>query len=93
MYTKYQFCEKTFSFSTNMKKHISIVHDKKKPFSCEICDGSFLSRYDLERHFSKVHEGNKDPFRCYKCNSAFASKGKLKSHIEADHEGKKPFEK
>eukprot|EP01083_Nonionella_stella_P061247 159645_1 len=37
-------CDKTFSHNGNLKRHISSVHEKLRPFSCEACDKIFIEK-------------------------------------------------
>ena len=42
-----EICCKTYSKLANLKKHIASVHEKKKPFKCEICDYNFSQKYTM----------------------------------------------
>ena len=33
-----------------MKKHVATVHEKKKPFKCEVCGYIFALKADMKRH-------------------------------------------
>ena len=35
-----EICNKTFTVKSTMKKHAASVHEKKKPFTCDICEYS-----------------------------------------------------
>ena len=71
-----------------MDKHISAVHEGKKPFKCTICDKRFGRKSHMELHISAVHE-EKKPFKCLLCNKGFTRKENLQSHISLVHESKK----
>ena len=73
-----------------MKIHIDSVHERKKPFKCNICDASFAVKGNLKKHLASVHEGKK-PFTCNFCDTSFREKGSLKKHTASVHERKKPF--
>ena len=81
-------CAKMLTCS--LKVHIEMVHEGKKPFSCEICGISLTTKGALKIHTQMVHEKLK-PNKCYLCESSFFHKGDLSKHIEAVHEGKRPF--
>ena len=72
-----------------MNKHVVSVHERKKPFKCEICDYSCAQKRSLNIHVAAVHEGNK-PFKCDQCSYSSVNKSQLKVH-KAVHEGKKPY--
>ena len=63
-----------------MDTHELCVHNGERSFKCDICNGGFTSKKDLNRHISSVHEG-KRPLKCELCGSSFKEKGKLKPHI------------
>ena len=65
------------------------VHEKKKPFKCDICDYNFFEKGNLKRHTDSVHEGKK-PYKCSICDKRCSLKAELKEHIEIVHEKKKP---
>ena len=50
-------CFKILGNKATLKKHISKLHEKDKPFQCISCPTRFSFRNELERHFSRVHEG------------------------------------
>ena len=78
-----------------MNRHITFVHEGKRPFECNICTKGFTSNKDLKRHHKFVHEGGKQdkPFKCDICTSGFKQPCDVKRHIREVHEGKKPERK
>ena len=71
-----------------MKKHIESVHEKNKPF---ICDLRFSQKNDLKRHIESVHE-NKEPFKCNICDKKFNRKTNMTRHVATVHGGIKQRE-
>ena len=59
-------------------KHIRI-HEKNKPFKCDICDYSVTRKCELIKH-SRIHTGEK-PFKCHDCNYTAAEKSNLIRHL------------
>ena len=68
-----------------------MVHEKKKPFQCNICEKSFPSKSRLNVHASEVHE-KKHPFKCVMCDASFSRKWSLGVHV-LKHENNKPLTK
>ena len=78
----------SFVRNDDINQYIASVHEKKKPFKCNLCDSSFAQNDNLKVHIASVHEKEKY-FKCTFCDSCFAEKGCLKIHIASVHEGKK----
>ena len=53
---KCSICFKVLVAKSTLKRHISLVHEKNKPFQCISCPTSFGFKYELENHFKKIHE-------------------------------------
>ena len=53
---KCQKCEKAFRLPGDLRKHISQVHDKLKPFHCEVCQFRTATITNLNIHRKKSHE-------------------------------------
>ena len=51
-------CGKSFSCDKNLKRHISTVHEKIKPFKCEVdsCLTTFVDKNGQKKHIENVHE-------------------------------------
>ena len=40
-----------------MNSHMESVHEKKKPYKCDICDANFTEKQGMVSHIQSVHEG------------------------------------
>eukprot|EP01114_Cavostelium_apophysatum_P014534 TRINITY_DN3797_c0_g1_i1.p1 TRINITY_DN3797_c0_g1~~TRINITY_DN3797_c0_g1_i1.p1 ORF type:complete len:405 (+),score=110.49 TRINITY_DN3797_c0_g1_i1:194-1408(+) len=80
-------CNKTFSDSSNLIKHIR-THTQEKPYECEECGKSFSHKGTLREHMH-THSGRK-PFVCEFCDKSFAQNSNLARHLRL-HTGEKPF--
>ncbi|VDO39840.1 unnamed protein product, partial [Brugia timori] len=52
-----QYCNRSFSISSNLQRHVRNIHNKEKPFRCDRCDRCFGQQTNLDRH-TKKHESN-----------------------------------
>jgi hypothetical protein len=50
-----------FDLKHQMITHFESVHERKKPFKCEICDHCYSTKSELKGHVGSVHE-KKIPF-------------------------------
>ena len=53
---KCQTCDKAFWEPSDLKKHVSQIHDKLKPFNCEVCQFRTATISNLNIHRKKSHE-------------------------------------
>ena len=83
---KCRLCEKQFKSKSHFNRHISAVHEGKKPFACNKCDAKFADRSNLKRHILSVHE---EKLKCsYGCGAKFSKEIDLNKHIASFHECK-----
>ena len=52
---KCEYCERSFSISSNLQRHVRNIHNKERPFRCHLCDRCFGQQTNLDRHLKK-HE-------------------------------------
>ena len=48
-------CEKVFSNSANLKRHVQVVHFKERSQNCDFCQKQFAGEYSLKRHKNCMH--------------------------------------
>ena len=71
-----------------MKKHITAVHEDKKPIKCNVCEKHFNTKYQLNGHIAAVHEGI-GPYKCLKCDASFLKSQGLKKTYYSSAWGQK----
>ncbi|XP_072013704.1 zinc finger protein 423-like isoform X2 [Amphiura filiformis] len=82
-----QFCDKSFSRLSYLKRHEQ-VHSDKMPFKCTFCSRLFKHKRSRDRHI-KLHTGDKK-YRCVHCDSSFSRSDHLKIHLKT-HNVSKPY--
>ena len=48
-------CDKSFADDRHLREHVMAIHDKLKPFGCEICDFKCARIDNLNTHRKKIH--------------------------------------
>ncbi|XP_030764078.1 gastrula zinc finger protein XlCGF26.1-like [Sitophilus oryzae] len=71
----------------NLKEHM-MSHAGKKPYGCEFCDKSFITRKCLKIH-TRIHTKEK-PYVCTLCNKGFSQRYTLTIHMRY-HTGERPY--
>lgn len=70
-----KFCDRSFSISSNLQRHIRNIHNKEKPFKCHLCDRCFGQQTNLDRHLKKHENGSLSGQKSYSalCYCHFAA--------------------
>ena len=63
--------------------HIKSVHEKKKRYSCEVCQKEFTLKGNLDKHAKTIH--NQEWIQCQLCDKAFTQNKNLMDHIRRIH--------
>lgn len=71
-------CSKRFSSDTNLRRHISDIHEQLKQFLCSMCGKSFAQKSDLRIHISRMHLN--DYYSCSTCGKSYKSKYIVQQH-------------
>ncbi|XP_018326396.1 zinc finger protein 569 isoform X2 [Agrilus planipennis] len=72
-------CQKFFANSKSLKKHIQCVHNKYKPFICNVCGHKSARKAMLELHL-RQHTGEK-PHKCLVCEYKTGDHNSLRRHM------------
>ena len=82
-------CDKTFSKSWLLNRHIKEVHNSlpkiKDTYNCSKCNQTFKFKSYLNRHLQSVDCSTKKVHTCIICNTSFSFPGKLKRHMQQKH--------
>ena len=81
-------CQKKFSSSSALHKHIRHIHLGEKNYQCEICQKKLSSNQQLKIHVKNKHPKDgevSEKFDCDQCPKQFSAKPILNRHIYEQH--------
>ena len=77
-------CGKSYSFTSDLSKHIRWAHEGRRDHVCPQCNKAFKATCMLKAHIQGVHEGQRNNI-CGICGKSFYGKYDMKRHIDAVH--------
>ena len=81
-------CNRAFVQKSTLTRHIRIVHEKLKPYSCKICKHSFSTKDNIYMHTLRKHpSSNLKPFSCEICIQSFYNEEALRRHKRKHKKG------
>lgn len=83
-------CAQPFQTAAELSKHISATHRnaENNPYTCDQCDGIFITPVILTSHKRAVHQGIR-LYACELCDKSFKTLQNLKYHISGTHTGER----
>ena len=79
-------CNKSFSVKSSLQRHIKIVHDKMKPYSCPDCDSLFSTGHQLKLHKERAHDKIRHNCAFDGCTKNYSDPSNLKRHVKNKHQ-------
>lgn len=77
-------CGCAFGMRSNLKRHISTVHEQRRIFRCELCGAAFGLKQNLCTHVRVKHLKVR-AFECEVCRYCFGYKQVLQNHRRSIH--------
>lgn len=80
-------CGKSLKSRTSLQEH-NKLHTDDRPYSCDICDRTFVTLYKMRRHRKDVHASRprEKKFACQQCDKVFMRNRSLNDHVMKIHD-------
>lgn len=82
-------CEVVFRQTGNLRKHVAEIHEKSKPFRCNVCGNHFSRKHARDTHLKAVHHKLR-PFECSICLKRYKNRSDLNKHMRTVERREKP---
>lgn len=81
-------CNRTFENPFRLREHISVIHEKRRDFACELCTKKFGRKVGLKKHLETHSKSGKDIVKIEKKKKEkLASKTPVENALESAMEG------
>ena len=84
------YCGKSFNRASHLKDHIAYKHTSIRANKCNVCDKTFVSKYDLKKHEKTHLDVTKRKYACTFCSFKTDRRDLILAHLRI-HTGEKPF--
>ena len=84
-------CGIIFGSNQKLKSHVNIVHEKIKPYKCNLCPGMYNQISEREAHIRRIHGEQNVIYKCKECDHSYKSRKPLTKHIREVHKVTKMF--
>ncbi|XP_067647577.1 zinc finger protein Xfin-like [Eurosta solidaginis] len=81
------FCDKTFRYATDLKRHQEIHNLSSRSHICNICSQPFLKAENLRQHMRQAHDQFKRRILCCLCGETPKTLAKLRIHLQNHADG------
>ncbi|XP_017477664.1 PREDICTED: zinc finger protein 850-like isoform X1 [Rhagoletis zephyria] len=81
------FCDKTFRYATDLKRHQETHNLNSRSHVCAICSQPFLKAENLRQHLRQAHEQIKRRIECCLCTEKPKTLAQLRTHLSQHSDG------
>ena len=85
-----EYCGLCLCHRDSLLFHIAAHHTNNRPFKCDHCEKSFVTRFKLKCHLNSKHAEGGRRFKCSKCTFKAYDSRTLKVH-QLTHSNEKPY--
>ncbi|XP_054744160.1 zinc finger protein Xfin-like isoform X1 [Anastrepha obliqua] len=81
------FCDKTFRYATDLKRHQETHSLNSRSHVCAICSQPFLKAENLRQHLRQAHDQIKRRIECCLCSEKLKTLAQLRTHLSHHSDG------
>ena len=78
-------CKLVCSTSTELKSHVTNIHQQETEFKCPLCLLEFSWKCALEAHLQVIHSNDRQMYPCSICDKEFTQASYIKTHVKTVH--------
>lgn len=78
-------CDMTCPSNAALAQHFRYRHLKVRPFKCSECDYAAVTKWDLNKHQSRMHNAEQATYICAECDYTCFTMNQMRKHARDEH--------
>lgn len=78
-------CDMTCPSNAALTQHFRYRHLKERPFKCTECDYAAVTKWDLNKHQSRMHNTEQATYLCADCDYTCLTMNQMRKHARDEH--------
>lgn len=78
-------CDMTCPSNAALTQHFRYRHLKERPYKCNECDYGAVTKWDLQKHQSRMHNSEHATYICDECDYTCLTMNQMRKHARAVH--------
>lgn len=78
-------CDMTCPSKAALTQHFRYRHIKERPYKCNECDYAAVTKWDLNKHQSRMHNIEQATYLCEECDYTCLTMNQMRNHARNEH--------
>lgn len=78
-------CDMTCPSNAALAQHFRYRHLNERPFKCNECDYAAVTKWDLNKHQSRMHSTEQATYFCEECDYTCLTVNQMRKHARVEH--------
>lgn len=78
-------CDMTCPSNAALTQHFRYRHLKERPYKCGECDYAAVTKWDLNKHQSRMHSTEQATYMCEECEYTCLTMNQMRKHSRTEH--------